>query len=103
MPAAGKAVTSMVAGINLAIFKNTKNLSAAEQFVKFMTSTPEQESLNQTYGSLPTVSAAYTDPAFQTPAVTTFRSILSSTAAPTPEVPQDGNFAPAAGTATILL
>ena len=29
MPPGGKAVTSMVAGINLAIFKNTKNLSAA--------------------------------------------------------------------------
>jgi len=103
MPAAGKAVTSMVAGINLAIFKNTKNLSAAEQFVKFMTSTPEQESLNQTYGSLPTVSAAYTDPAFQTPAVTTFRSILSSTAAPMPEVPQESNFETAVGTAIIHL
>jgi multiple sugar transport system substrate-binding protein len=103
MPAGGKAITSMVAGINLAIFKNTKNLSAAEQFVKFMTSTPEQESLNQTYGSLPTVSAAYTDPAFQTPAVTTFRSILSSTAAPMPAVPQEANFETTVGTAIIHL
>ena len=103
MPAGGKTITSMVAGINLAIFKDTKNLSAAEQFVKFMTSTPEQESLNQTYGSLPTVSAAYTDPAFQTPAVTTFRTILSSTAAPMPAVPQEANFETAVGTAIIHL
>jgi multiple sugar transport system substrate-binding protein len=103
MPAGGKSVTSMVAGINLAIFKSTKNLSAAEQFVKFMTSTPEQESLNQTYGSLPTVSAAYSDPAFHTPAVTTFRSILSSTAAPMPEVPQESNFETSVGTAIIHL
>jgi multiple sugar transport system substrate-binding protein len=103
MPAGGKTVTSMVAGINLAIFKDTKNLSAAEQFVKFMTSTPEQEILNQTYGSLPTVSAAYSDPAFHTPAVTTFRSILSSTAAPMPPVPQEANFETTVGTAIIHL
>jgi multiple sugar transport system substrate-binding protein len=103
MPAGGKSVTSMVAGINLAVFKDTKNMSAALKFVKFMTSTPEQETLNQTYGSLPTVSAAYTDPAFNTPAVTTFRSILSSTAAPMPEVPQESNFETTVGTAIIHL
>ncbi len=59
---AARTITSMVAGINMAIFKNTKNMYAALQFVKFMTSTPEQESLNSTYGSLPTVSAAYSRP-----------------------------------------
>jgi multiple sugar transport system substrate-binding protein len=103
MPAGGKNVTSMVAGINLAVFKNTKNMSAALKFVKFMTSTPEQESLNATYGSLPTVSAAYSDPAFTTPAVSTFRSILSTTAAPMPEVPQESNFETTVGTAIIHL
>jgi multiple sugar transport system substrate-binding protein len=103
MPAGGKNVTSMVAGINLAVFKDTKNLPAALKFVKFMTSTPEQESLNQTYGSLPTVSSAYTDPAFHTPAVTTFRSILSTTAQPMPEVAQESNFETAVGTAIIHL
>jgi multiple sugar transport system substrate-binding protein len=103
MPAGGRNVTSMVAGINLAVFKDTKNMSAALKFVKFMTSTPEQESLNSTYGSLPTVSAAYSDPAFTTPAVSTFRSILSTTAAPMPEVPQESNFETAVGTAIIHL
>ncbi len=103
MPAGGKSVTSMVAGINLAVFKDTKNMSAALRFVKFMTSTPEQESLNATYGSLPTVSAAYSDPAFNTPAVSTFRSILSTTAAPMPEVPQESNFETTVGTAIIHL
>jgi multiple sugar transport system substrate-binding protein len=103
LPAGGKSVTSMVAGINLAVFKDTKNMSAALKFVKFMTSTPEQETLNHTYGSLPTVSAAYTDPAFNTPAVTTFRSILSSSAAPMPAVPQESNFETTVGTAIIHL
>jgi multiple sugar transport system substrate-binding protein len=103
MPAGGKKVTSMVAGINLAIFKDSKNLSAAEKFVKFMTSTPTQESLNHTYGSLPTVQAAYSDPAFNTPAVKTFRSILSTTAAPMPAVAAESQFETAVGTAIIHL
>jgi multiple sugar transport system substrate-binding protein len=102
-PAGGKNVTSMVAGINIAIFKNSKNLSAAEQFVKFMTSTTEQESLNKTYGSLPTVSAAYSDPAFNTTTVHTFRSILTSSAAPMPPVAAESQFETAVGTAIIHL
>jgi multiple sugar transport system substrate-binding protein len=103
MPAGGKNVTSMVAGINMAIFKNTKNMPAALKFVKFMTSTPEQETLNHTYGSLPTVADAYSDPAFHTPAVNTFRSILTSSAAPMPAVPQESQFETAVGTAIIHL
>jgi multiple sugar transport system substrate-binding protein len=103
MPSGGKTVTSMVAGINMAVFKNTKNMSAALQFVKFMTSTPEQESLNGTYGSLPTVSAAYSDPVFHTTAVNTFRSILTSSAAPMPPVAQESAFETAVGTAIIHL
>jgi multiple sugar transport system substrate-binding protein len=102
-PAGGKKVTSMVAGINMAIFKDTKNMSAALKFVKFMTSTPEQETLNHTYGSLPTVTAAYSDPAFHSPAVNTFRGILNSTAAPMPAVAQESQFETAVGTAIIHL
>jgi multiple sugar transport system substrate-binding protein len=103
MPPGGKPVTSMVAGINLAVFKDTKNMAAALKFVKFMTSTPEQETLNKTYGSLPTVTAAYSNPAFHTPAVTTFRSILTSSAAPMPAVAQESQFETAVGTAIIHL
>jgi multiple sugar transport system substrate-binding protein len=103
MPPGGKNVTSMVAGINIAIFKDSKNLAAAEKFVKFMTSTPEQESLNSTYGSLPTVSAAYSDPAFNTPSVNTFRGILTTSAAPMPPVPAESQFETAVGTAIIHL
>ncbi|MFE3114309.1 ABC transporter substrate-binding protein, partial [Kitasatospora indigofera] len=44
-----KAIKSMVAGINLAVFKNTKNLDGSLQFVKFMTSNEEQKTLNSTY------------------------------------------------------
>jgi multiple sugar transport system substrate-binding protein len=103
MPTGGRRVTSMVAGINLAVFKDSKNLPAALKFVKFMTSTGEQESLNHTYGSLPTVLAAYSDPAFGTPAVKTFRGILTTSAAPMPAVPSESQFETAVGTAIIHL
>jgi multiple sugar transport system substrate-binding protein len=99
VPAGGKKITSMVAGINLAVFKNTKHKDAALKFVKFMTSTPEQEILNKTYGSLPTVADAYSNPAFQTPAVKTFKDILATSAAPMPAVPQESQFETLIGTA----
>ena len=99
MPSGGKKVTSIVAGINLAVFKGSKHQDADLQFVKFMTSTPEQQALNKTYGSLPTVSDAYSDPAFKTEAVSTFKSILSDTAAPMPAVAQESQFETLIGTA----
>jgi multiple sugar transport system substrate-binding protein len=97
-PTGGKQVTSMVAGINLAVFKYSQNQSAALQFVKFMTSTPEQQILNKAYGSLPSVSDAYSDPAFQTPAVQLFKSILSNSAAPLPAVAAESQFETLIGT-----
>lgn len=97
-PAGGKQVTSMVAGINLAVFENTKNRDAALQFVKFMTSDAEQTVLNKTYGSLPSVKTAYSDAAFQTPEVKTFQDILASSAAPLPAVPEESQFETLVGT-----
>jgi multiple sugar transport system substrate-binding protein len=99
LPVGGKPVTSMVAGINLGIFKNTANQSAAISFVKFMTSTPEQEILNSAYGSLPSVTSAYSDPAFQTPAVKVFQNILDTSAAPMPQVAAENQFETLVGTA----
>jgi multiple sugar transport system substrate-binding protein len=98
-PAGGKKITSMVAGINLAVFKTTKHMDAALKFVKFMTSTPEQKVLNKTYGSLPSVQDAYSDPAFKTPAVDTFKTILSTSAAPLPAVASESQFETLIGTA----
>ena len=50
---ASRAPTRMVAGINLAVFKNTDNIDGALKFVKFMTSDEEQQTLNAAYGSHP--------------------------------------------------
>jgi multiple sugar transport system substrate-binding protein len=98
-PSGGKKVNSMVAGINLAVFENTKHKDAALQFVKFMTSDTEQISLNKTYGSLPSVQTAYSDPAFQTATVKTYQDVLANTAAPLPAVPEEAQFETLVGTA----
>ena len=103
LPAGGKPVTSMVAGINLGIFKNTKNKDAAIQFVKFMTSTPEQQMLNKTYGSLPSVTDAYSDPAFQAPNVLVIKDVLGNSAAPLPQVPGESQFEKLVGAAMTTL
>ncbi|MFJ5230017.1 ABC transporter substrate-binding protein [Kitasatospora sp. NPDC088391] len=94
-----KATTSMVAGINLAVFKNTKNLDGALNFVKFMTSDEEQKTLNGTYGSLPPVKAAQSDPKFATPELQTLAGVLQKSAAPLPQVPSESQFETLIGTA----
>ena len=97
-PSGGKHINSMVAGINLAVFQNTKHKDAALKFVKFMTSDAEQSVLNKTYGSMPTVKTAYTDPAFQTDEVKTFQNVLNTTAAPLPAVPEESQMETLIGT-----
>jgi multiple sugar transport system substrate-binding protein len=91
-PPGGKKVTSLVAGINLAVFKATHNRDGALKFVKFMTSDEEQKTLNKAYKSLPPVIPAQQDPAFATPDQQTFRQILATTAAPLPMVPKESQF-----------
>lgn len=98
-PGSGTAVNSMVAGINLAVFKNTDNIDGATKFVKFMTSDAEQKTLNKTYGSIPPVKAAQDDPAFNTPALKVIRDTLAKSAAPLPQVPNESQFETAVGTA----
>jgi multiple sugar transport system substrate-binding protein len=90
LPPDGKAIESHVAGINISIFKDTQHKAAALQFVKFMTSRDEQIKLNKLYTSLPVVKDAYSDPAFQTPQMQTFETILARHAAPMPLIPQEG-------------
>jgi len=56
---------SHVAGINISVFENSGNKDAAIDFVKHLTSDSEQVYLNQSFSSLPVVTSAYDDPAFQ--------------------------------------
>ncbi|MFJ9766246.1 ABC transporter substrate-binding protein [Streptomyces erythrochromogenes] len=98
-PGTGTGVNSMVAGINMAVFKNTDNLDGALKFVGFMTSDEEQKILNRTYGSIPPVTAAQSDPAFADPDLTVLRDTLATSAAPLPQVPEESQFETTVGTA----
>ncbi|MEG3635474.1 ABC transporter substrate-binding protein [Micromonospora palythoicola] len=98
-PAGGKQVNSMVAGINIAVFKHTKNLDGALEFVKFMTSDTEQVTLNKTYGSLPAVGTVAADPAFAADEQKVLAQTLATTAAPLPQVPEESTFETLVGTA----
>lgn len=98
-PPGGKKVNSMVAGINMAVFKHTKNRDAALEFVKFMTSDAEQVALNSTYGSLPAVATVAGDPAFAAPEQRVLQQTLATTAAPLPQVPDESTFETLVGTA----
>jgi multiple sugar transport system substrate-binding protein len=98
-PGPGEATNSMVAGINLAVFKNTKNIDGAKKFVNFMTSEEEQVVLNKAYGSIPPVKAAQEDPAFNTPALAVLRETLASSATALPQVPEESQFETVVGTA----
>ncbi|WP_405016802.1 sugar ABC transporter substrate-binding protein [Kitasatospora sp. NBC_00070] len=94
-----KATSSMVAGINLAVFKNSKNTDGALQFVKFMTGKEEQIQLNKTYGSIPPVKDAQADSAFATPELKTLSNVLATSAAPLPQVANESQFETLVGTA----
>ncbi|GGN27763.1 ABC transporter substrate-binding protein [Streptomyces fuscichromogenes] len=98
-PGTGTQVNSMVAGINLAVFKNTKNLDGAAKFVKFMTSDDEQKILNTAYSSIPPVKAAQEDPAFNTPANSVLKNTLATSAAALPQVAAESQFETTVGTA----
>nr|BFE66175.1 sugar ABC transporter substrate-binding protein [Dactylosporangium thailandense] len=97
--AGGVRINSMVAGINMAVYKHTRNLTGALDFVEFMTSDREQIILNKAYGSLPSVRSAYSDAAFRTPEQEVLFQVLNSTAAPLPQVPEESRFETLVGTA----
>ncbi|PWI09012.1 sugar ABC transporter substrate-binding protein [Streptomyces sp. NWU339] len=98
-PGAGKQVNSMVAGINLAVFKDSDNLDGATEFVKFMTSDAEQKILNTAYSSIPPVKAAQEDAAFNSPANAVLKDTLANSAVALPQVPDESQFETAVGTA----
>lgn len=98
-PGQDKATNSMVAGINMAVFKNTKNIDGAKKFVKFMTSDEEQVVLNKAYGSIPPVETAQQDPAFNTPSLAVLRETLTNSATALPQVPEESQFETLVGTA----
>jgi multiple sugar transport system substrate-binding protein len=102
-PASGKPISSFVAGTNISIFKNTKNLDAALKFVKFMTSDEEQKILNKAYTTQPpvkSVPASFTDDKKKLDA---FATTLAERAKPLPVVPAIQAFQSNVGGAVVAL
>ncbi|HEY0718200.1 MAG TPA: sugar ABC transporter substrate-binding protein [Streptosporangiaceae bacterium] len=90
---------SMVAGINIAVFKSSKNQAAALKFVKFMTSQSESTLLNSKYGSIPPVQAALSASPAANQEQSVLRSVLSNSATPLPQVAKEAQFETTVGTA----
>jgi multiple sugar transport system substrate-binding protein len=99
VPGPGANVDTMVAGINIAVFKNSQNRDGALKFVKFMTSDEEQKILNGKYGSIPSVTSAQQDPQFSSPELTVLRQGLAKSAAALPQVAKESQFEELVGTA----
>lgn len=98
-PGTGAQANSMVAGINIAVFKNSHNLDGATKFVKFMTSDGEQKILNTAYSTVPPVKAAQADAAFNSPATAVLKSTLATSAVALPQVAAESQFETTVGTA----
>lgn len=91
-PEGAKKIASFPAGINLSIFKNTKNKDAALKFVKYMTSESTQGKLAKPYAVLPVlngVKPGFTDNADE---AATFQKIYNDMTKPLPLVPAEDQF-----------
>jgi multiple sugar transport system substrate-binding protein len=95
----GKDIDSGIQGINLAIFKNSKNQAAALKFVKFMTSSYAQNAIGLPYATIPVVKGVA--PSFSTDKAleSTFTKIYDTQSAPYPLVSSEGAFEQNVGTA----
>lgn len=84
LPSGGKNLASFVAGTNIAVFKNTPHVDAAIKFVKFMTSSAEQQILDKKYQLLPVLSGAPDTFLSDQTMAHTFSDILNTKAEPLP-------------------
>lgn len=103
MPKGGASIMSHVAGENLSIFKDSKHMAQDLEFVKFLTSPAEQETINKAMFELPVTSAGLKTPYFQTPVEKIFGKILADHAAPMPTNATSGTLQTDIGNATVQL
>jgi multiple sugar transport system substrate-binding protein len=89
LPSGGKAVETFPAGINLSVPSSAKHQAAALALVKYLTSTPAQTQINQTYGTFPPVLSAQGSPQFQTAEMKTLENIYNNKSTPLPPVPSE--------------
>lgn len=90
---------SHVAGINLSVFKNSKNKDNAFKLAGWLTNDAEQVALNTAFRSLPVVSGASSDAAFQTAEVKLKNDALANHSLPMPLIAKEGQMETLTGTA----
>jgi multiple sugar transport system substrate-binding protein len=101
--AGGQPVSSFVAGINLSIFKNTKNQQGALKFVKFMTSKPTQATLDKPFTALPIVKGGTVNFTDNPAEAKTFATVLQTRSEPLPLVPAEAAYETNVGNAVNAL
>lgn len=89
LPEEGAPVRSFVGGTNLAVLADSDQRDEAVDLVGHLVSDEQQIALNDAFGTLPVVSAAYDDPAFADPDTQLFGDVLAEEAEPLPAVPQE--------------
>lgn len=99
----GTDVASFVAGINLSIFKNTKNKDGALKFVKFMTSQSTQAALDKPFTALPVVKGGTVNFTDNPDEAKVFQQVLESKAKPLPLVPAEAAYETNVGNAVNAL
>jgi multiple sugar transport system substrate-binding protein len=94
----GKKILTFPAGINVAVYKKTGDMSGSLAWVKFLTNTQSQVSLNKAFHALPVNAEAGKDKAFSDPKLDPFKKALDF-AKPLPLIPQEGAFETNVGSA----
>jgi arabinogalactan oligomer/maltooligosaccharide transport system substrate-binding protein len=90
VPAGSVKAAAPTGGWNLAIYAGSKNIPAAYEFVRFMTTAEAQAKIAKEISLLPTRTSAYSDPDVQgNPDVAVFKPIMD-TAVPRPWIPEGG-------------
>lgn len=96
-------ISTFPAGIDIAVFKYTKNLDAALKFVKYMTSDSTQATLDKPYKALPVLKSAkpsFTDDATE---AAVFTKAYNEQSKVLPQVSSEGDFESAVGKAVTNL
>ncbi len=100
---AAQDTASFVAGINLSIFKNTKNEDGALKFVKFMTSNSTQETLDKPFTTLPVIKGGTVNFTDNPAEAKVFQDVLETKAVPLPLVPAEAAYETNVGNAVNAL
>lgn len=102
-PEGAEKISSFPAGINMSVFKNTKNKDGALKFVEFMTNAETQKTLNDQYGTIPVLKGA--EPTFlaDTEKAKTLVDIYANRSKPLPLVAAEDQFESTVGKAMTQL